>query len=103
MTDENQRDGWIMAHEFMEDSQSLPLSEVLRLCAVDMTQLRQIVDESVVTPMRTDATEWEFSSTMIVRIKRVARLQSELDLNAHAAAIVLDLLDEVQRLRRGLQ
>ncbi|KAF1047784.1 chaperone modulator CbpM [Xylophilus sp.] len=45
---------------------------------------------------------WRFTSTQVVRARRIARLERDMDANPELAALVSDLVEEVQALRRQL-
>lgn len=85
--------------EILDSCHSFSQSEVARLCDVTITELYELVEEQIVVPVNPGAAELEFPPDCIVRVKRICRIREDLALDAHAAAIVLDLLDEVYRLR----
>lgn len=48
-----------------------------------------------------DADTWRFSGPSLERAIRAHRLQRDLDLNLPGVALVLDLMDEIESLRRS--
>jgi len=47
-------------------------------------------------------TEWRFSGTALRRTRLALRLERDLELNLAGVALALDLMEEVERLRRAL-
>jgi len=48
----------------------------------------------------TDPAAWRFTGEALLRLRTVARLARELDLPAHAAVLVAELIEERRRLER---
>ena len=61
----------------------------------------EIVAEGIVEPIGPTGAEWRFSGVAATRIRRVIRLQREFEVNLPGAALALDLLEEIERLRRS--
>lgn len=47
--------------------------------------------------------EWRFTSTTLVRARRIAQLEHTFDADPQLAALTADLMEEVAALRRQLQ
>jgi MerR HTH family regulatory protein len=47
-----------------------------------------------------DPASWHFTSEALLRLRTVSRLARELDLPAHAAVLVAELIEERRRLER---
>ncbi|MGJ8523138.1 Chaperone modulatory protein CbpM [Carnimonas sp. R-84981] len=58
-----------------------------------------IVEHGIITPINTAAPRWQFDISTVWVVRRVVRLQRELELDWQGAALALELLDENQRLR----
>ena len=61
----------------------------------------EIVAEGIVEPSGASRAEWRFSGIATARVQRVARLQRDFGVNLPGAALALDLIDELARLRSG--
>ena len=65
-----------------------------------------MVNYGIVEPEPTETfnlpSKWEFSAASLFRLKRALRLQHDLDINLPGLALVNDLLEEVEQLRRQL-
>ena len=85
----------------LDDSVELSLDELCSLCHVTEEIVVEIVAEGIVEPSGAERAQWRFSGIALARVRRVVRLQREFDVNLPGAALALDLLDELERLRRG--
>ena len=85
----------------LDDSVDVSLDELCSLCRVSEELVVEIVAEGIVEPRGTERGQWRFSGVALVRVQRVVRLQQDLGINLPGAALALDLLDELERLRRG--
>jgi chaperone modulatory protein CbpM len=85
----------------LDDSVEISLSELCSLCQVTEEIVVEIVAEGIVEPSGAERGQWRFSGLALSRVHRVVRLQREFGVNLPGAALALDLLDELERLRRG--
>jgi chaperone modulatory protein CbpM len=85
----------------VDDSVQFSLAELCAACRVSEEQLVEIVAEGVVEPVGGEREQWRFSGVALTRIQRVMRLQQEFGVNLPGAALALELLEEVERLRRA--
>jgi chaperone modulatory protein CbpM len=85
----------------LDDSVEFSLTEVCAACRVSEELVVEIVAEGIVEPVGRDRAHWRFSGLAVTRIERVIRLQHDFDVNLPGAALALELLEEVERLRRG--
>jgi chaperone modulatory protein CbpM len=85
----------------LDDSVELSLAELCTACRVSEELVIDIVAEGIVEPLGGERTQWRFSGVAVTRIQRVIRLQREFDVNLPGAALALELLEEIERLRRG--
>jgi chaperone modulatory protein CbpM len=85
----------------LDDSVEISLSELCSLCQVTEEIVVEIVAEGIVEPRGAERGQWRFSGLALSRVHRVVRLQREFGVNLPGAALALDLLDELERLRRG--
>lgn len=88
--------------EIIETRVEMSLSDLCRVCSVTSERIVQLVDEGLVEPLGREPSEWRFRGTNIRRIFVAERLSRDLRLNPAGAALVLDLLEEVERLRQRL-
>jgi chaperone modulatory protein CbpM len=59
------------------------------------------VNEGILNPVGHSSEEWRFSGDTMSRAKKALRLYRDLEINTPGVAMVLELLDEISRLRKG--
>jgi len=89
--------------EIFDDYTGLSVDELSRLCAVDRTYIVELVEEGVLSVTRVDSAEWFFSGAALRRARTALRLQRDLEINLPGVALALDLMEELDRLRRELE
>ena len=80
----------------------LELDEFARACGVEADFVVTLVDEGLVQPP-VEAQPWHFGGEELARVRRIRRLQRDFEANLQSVAVMLDLLDEVERLRAVLR
>jgi hypothetical protein len=78
----------------------LTLDDLSHACRVERTAIVEWVELGVVHAQGATPADWRFAAADLERANRVARLARELDLPPFAAALVNDLVDDRDRLRR---
>jgi chaperone modulatory protein CbpM len=79
----------------------LELDEFAHACGVEVDFVRTLVDEGLVQPPL-EASPWRFGGNELARVLRIRRLQRDFEANLQSVAVMLDLLDEIERLRVAL-
>ncbi len=87
----------------LEETTALSLRELSSACSVQAERIIELVEEGVIEPVSYRRTRWEFSGESLTRARRAVALQRDLGLNLEGAALALDLLDEIDRLRARLR
>ncbi len=85
----------------LDESIEFSMQELCRICDVGEALVVEIVQEGVVEPYGDEPGQWRFSGLAVTRIQRVIRLQREFEVNLPGAALALELLEEIERLKRG--
>jgi len=88
--------------EWLGQEAWLALDEFARACGVDRGFIITLVDEELVRPAMV-APDWRFGGAELARVRRIRRLQRDFDANLQSTAVMLDLLDEIDHLRRTLE
>jgi len=60
----------------------------------------EIVAESILEPSSPVPDAWRLPVLAVARVQRVLRLQREFEVNLAGAALALELLEEIERLKR---
>ena len=100
-----------MATETNIDSRVLDLDDALSAqelatsCNTELAWVVSLVEVGVVRTGNPEAPveHWRFGSLDVRRARDASRLQRDFDANLDTAALILDLQDEVQRLRGMLR
>lgn len=96
------RENDIMAGLLLDEECLLTLGELSRSCRVHAEWIVELVEQGIIEPRGDDLRNWRFPGNCLGRVQQVQRLQRDLGVNLAGAALALDLLDEVRRLRRRL-
>ena len=91
-----------MSGEVMEEEVELTLAELCQACRMPAEQVFDLVDEGVVEPVGRDPSSWRFRGISVRRVRCVQRLEQDLGVNVAGAALALELLEELERLRNRL-
>jgi chaperone modulatory protein CbpM len=86
------------------DEAALNLEEMAHACDVEPKWVEQHVRAGVLgSDGETDVSKWRFRSHDLVRARLLLGLERDFDANEELAALVLDLGDEIKRLRARLR
>jgi chaperone modulatory protein CbpM len=92
-----------LSGDIFEEYTVLSVDELSRLCAVDRTYIVELVEEGVLSVIEVASPEWRFAGTALRRTRTALRLQRDLELNLPGVALVLELIEELNRLRSELK
>ena len=87
----------------LDDESSLTLDELSRACLMRTEWIVELVDEGILEPGSSEASHWCFPGPSLHRARTVMHLQQDLGINLAGAALVLDLMDEIEGLRARLR
>lgn len=79
------------------------LADLCRLCGVPAEVIHEMVEEGIITPEGLSPGDWLFTCVAIRRVQSAVRLQHDLRVNLPGCALALDLLEELEELRRLLR
>src|SRR4249920_3929503 len=85
------------------DEGVLSIEELARACGAEPQWIIELVAVGVLTPQGTETSRWRFRATDLTCARRVVRLQRDFDASLDAAAVMLDLLDQIEQLRARLK
>jgi len=80
---------------------SFSIAELCSACAVKEELLIEMVYEGVIDAEGGKPEDWRFRGEALVRARRAIRLVRDLRVNWPGAALALDLLDELEKLKSG--
>ncbi len=77
--------------------------ELARFCEQQTDWVVMLVEQGVLSALQGHEPEqWVFGSPAVARARQVARLQRDFEINLDAAALMVDLMEEVRQLRARL-
>ena len=88
------------------DEAALTLEELAQACAVDtgwvVARVRTGILLDATAADASDAASWRFSSADLLRARRLCQIERQFEANDDVAALVVDLSEEIRRLRGKL-
>jgi chaperone modulatory protein CbpM len=92
----------ILTGSVIGDEAVLSLEDFTRACPAEVSWIAELVAMDVLSPEGVEQLTWRFRAADLTRARRVARLQRDFDASLDAAAVILDLLAKIERLRARL-
>ena len=88
--------------DILDEEFEFTLGELCRASATPAETIIEMVEEGLLEPRGPNPQQWRFTGPALYRVQTALRLQRDLHVNLAGAALVLDLLDEIARLRERL-
>lgn len=89
--------------ELLDDQIELTFVELCRACRLPAERIETFVAEGIIEPHGRERRTWRFSGVTVRRVHTALRLERDLGINAAGAALALELMDEIERLRERLR
>ncbi|MGD9842302.1 MAG: chaperone modulator CbpM [Steroidobacteraceae bacterium] len=102
MHNDKPHDDAVLIGTLVEESW-LPLEQVASACSVEPEWLLHRIEEGLLPGAASVSGTWHLSSISVVRARRMWQLERDFDAVPELAALVGDMLDELDALRRQLQ
>jgi len=78
-------------------------TQLIELSGLTEPQLRELVDDGALVPLAPEAPAWSFHARAAAVARTAGRLGRELDLDAHALAVVMRFLSRIEELEAELR
>lgn len=85
-----------------QTSVTLTLQEVCERCYVEEEKIITLVEHGVVEPEGETYTQWRFTSTAYLRLKKALRLEKDLSINEPGLALAIELLDQLNEAQKEI-
>jgi chaperone modulatory protein CbpM len=85
-----------------DESVLLTLEDLSRMCATPEQHIVEFVEEGVLEVIEVSA-EWHFTGAALRRARMALRLERDLEVNLAGVALALNLMEELEQLRRELR
>ena len=92
-----------LAGAIFEETALLTVEDLSRMCAVDERHIVEFVEEGVLSVIETETPDWHFTGAALRRARLALRLERDFELNLAGVALALELMEELQTLRRELE
>lgn len=89
--------------EVVEETLTLTLDDLAGACRVETRWIIELVEEGALPAPAGTRADWRFRGIDLIRVRKLRRLQSSFDASPAAAAVMLDLMEEIERLRCRLR
>jgi len=87
----------------VEQELELTLAELCQACSVPAESLLGMVEQGILEPCGRGPRQWRFGGSSLRRAHTALQLQHDLGINLAGAALALDLMQEIDRLRERLR
>jgi chaperone modulatory protein CbpM len=101
MSNTNQTDARLLG-----EGDWIAITEVARLCSMDMTAVVEFVELGVVVSRGSAPADWVLPAAAVPRLRIASRLMRDLGVNVTGAALAVELLEarsDLERRLRGLE
>ena len=88
--------------DLVTDKLELNLEDLCMSCAITQTEITTYVEEGIVKVEGEEPAQWRFSRVNLMEVRRAQRLTRDLGLNPAGVALALDLMIEIEDLKRRL-
>jgi chaperone modulatory protein CbpM len=96
-------EGQALNGTIFEEYAVLSVRDLSRMCAVDERHIMALVEEGVLDTVTVEAEEWRFNGKALRKARTALRLERDLELNLAGVALALELMEELEHLRRELK
>lgn len=93
------RDARALAGTVLDEHAVFTLRELCHACGIHAELVIEMVEEGLLEPRGGVPSEWRFPGSAVTRAQKALKLARDLRVNWPGAALALDLLEEVERLR----
>ena len=83
----------------VETEIELNLDEFCLVCQIAPEFVHELVEYGVIEPQGRSLSMWRFNADHLRRVRTVLHLQQDLEVNLSGAALVIELMDEIEKLR----
>ena len=88
---------------WLDERLRLSCAELARYCGLSEAELRELVDYGALMPCDMREAEWTFSGDIAVTVRAAGLLRDDLELDAHALALTLTLINRIRKLEAQLR
>lgn len=90
----------VISGTVLDENIEVSLKELCLMFQVEPDTVMELIEEGIIEPRGGAKRDWRFRGYEIQRLQVTLRLKQDLRVNIPGAALVLDLLEEIERLRQ---
>ena len=83
---------------WLDTTQQVTLVELIGLSGFTESEVIELVHADALVPTDPQASSWMFSADCVVTVRKANRLREDLELDMHALALALALLEQIRAL-----
>ena len=83
---------------WLDRSTHVSINDLVDLSGLTETEVHELVEFGALVPLNIDEIPWRFSGDCVVTVRKASRLRDDLELDSHALALALGLLEQIQSL-----
>ncbi len=87
---------------WLDQWQRLSIDDLAVSSGFSEAELHELVDYGVLTPTNPQEQHWAFTADCVFRVRKASRLRDDLELDTHAVALAIMLLDRIDELKAQL-
>lgn len=91
-----------LSGSIFDESAMLSIGDLSRMCAVEERHIVEYVEEGVLTAVQVHS-EWHFTGDALRRARLAVRLERDFELNLAGVALAVELIEQLEQLRRELK
>lgn len=88
--------------EIIDEQRMLDLEHFAQVCGQSQDWVIQLLEYDIL-PVRASRSPYQFLGEDVIRARKAYRLQRDFSASLSAVAVMLDLIDEVQQLRKQVR
>ena len=87
---------------WLDHSQRVSINDLVELSGLNEADVHELVEFGALVPLNVDEIPWRFSADCVVTVRKASRLKNDLELDSHALALALGLLEQIRSLETEL-
>ena len=80
----------------------ISMADLTTLSGVSAMEVHELVELGALAPINRNDLPWAFHADCVVTLRKASRLREDLELDAHAVALALTLMEQIRRLEGEL-
>ncbi len=87
---------------WLDHSQRVTIDDLITLSGLSEKEIVELIDAGALVPADPRAATWTFSAACVVTVRKATRMRGDLELDMHALALTLTLLEQIRVLETEL-